>query len=294
MLLHKFNEVEKNPPRTKVQTVNTNDVADGTRVVVNDGETLTINTSNGTIEDGITGEIPEGGMTLYGKKILPPEEFKGPMGDDPFAEFKPEEKPIWQQTLRKSWDASEKKGDTGPREMPQFEALNAAMHEQEWTVAVQNALIEGKLVPENVVREMVAKGNVYLPKPIQDRYPGIDWSEVPTQPDAPPATPASSARRFCGRPPATSRAACSTSRWRWPGPNRPAKTRRLPRSSTKRLRRRCSAWGRRKTNPQGFVRNWVKWNRYASTHQPLAKNETLKGCVSWLNRNLINSLSRNR
>lgn len=75
------NELEKNPPRTKVQTVHTNEVADGTRVQVNDKETFTIDREEGVIKDGITAEIPEEGMTLYGKKILPPDESGGEGSD---------------------------------------------------------------------------------------------------------------------------------------------------------------------------------------------------------------------
>lgn len=70
--LHNLRELEKNPRGTKgIEAINTNDVEDGTRVQVNKNETLTINHSMGTIDDGIRAEIPEGGITLYGKKLPP-------------------------------------------------------------------------------------------------------------------------------------------------------------------------------------------------------------------------------
>lgn len=89
MVLHNLRELEKNAPRTKVQAVHTSEVADGTRVMVNDGETFTIDREEGIVRDGIKGEIPDGGMTLYGKKVLPP--IEGDTSGDPFAEFPPVE-----------------------------------------------------------------------------------------------------------------------------------------------------------------------------------------------------------
>lgn len=86
LVLHNLKELEKNPRGTKIQKVNTNDVQDGTRVQVNDGETMTIDKENMMVEDGVTAPIPPGGLTLYGKKILPPHE-----GPKELGEFNPEE-----------------------------------------------------------------------------------------------------------------------------------------------------------------------------------------------------------
>lgn len=54
LVLHNLRELEKNPRGTKVQAVNT------------------IDKENGMVEDGVRGEIPEGGLTIYGTKTLPP------------------------------------------------------------------------------------------------------------------------------------------------------------------------------------------------------------------------------
>lgn len=74
MILHNLRELEKNPRGTKVEKIDTNAVEDGTRIVVNDNETLTVDLENQQVKDGIKSDIPEGGMTLYGKKVLPPAE----------------------------------------------------------------------------------------------------------------------------------------------------------------------------------------------------------------------------
>ena len=75
LVLHNLRELEKNPRGTKFIKVNTNDVPDGSRVVMNDSsKPLTIERQQGEVVDDIRGEIPEGGMDLVGKKVLPPVE----------------------------------------------------------------------------------------------------------------------------------------------------------------------------------------------------------------------------
>ena len=88
-------------------------------------------------------------------------------------------KPIWQMSLRESWNSGNKIGDTGPREMPQYEAVNASMHQRDWINAVQNALLEGKPVPEPVVREMMSLGDFKFPESRRADYPDIAAKQRP-------------------------------------------------------------------------------------------------------------------
>lgn len=79
--LHNLQELEKNPRGTKIVRTNTNDLADGTRIEVNKDETFTVDKEEQVVRDGITAPIPDGGIDLYGKKILPPAEHQGEVGD---------------------------------------------------------------------------------------------------------------------------------------------------------------------------------------------------------------------
>jgi hypothetical protein len=81
IILHNLAELEKNPRGTKVESVNTNDVADGTQVVMNDKETMEVDHSNGMLRDGIDVPIPADGVTLVGKKIVKPVKGDVPKGD---------------------------------------------------------------------------------------------------------------------------------------------------------------------------------------------------------------------
>jgi hypothetical protein len=84
--LHNIAEFEKNPQKTIAKSINTNDAPDGTQVVVHDGETFTIDKEDGVVRDGITAPIPDGGITLYGKKIIPATEANLPEAGESFAQ----------------------------------------------------------------------------------------------------------------------------------------------------------------------------------------------------------------
>jgi hypothetical protein len=102
--------------------VNTSDVADGTRVVVNDGETFTIDREDGLVRDGVTGTIPEGGLDLYGKKVLPPLEH--PDAGQPFAQPESNDVPnIDTSELRETTAAPEARENI-PNLIPQGEATD--------------------------------------------------------------------------------------------------------------------------------------------------------------------------
>lgn len=88
LLLHNLKEIEENPRGTKVQAFNTNDLPDGSAVVFNDtARPAVIDKELGEVRNDIKAELPPEGMTLYGKKVLPPEEGAGVEGD-PFADVR--------------------------------------------------------------------------------------------------------------------------------------------------------------------------------------------------------------
>lgn len=77
LLAHNIRELGKNPRGTKFKTYNTNDVPDGSRIVVNDSaEPMRVERQQGQVINDITADIPEGGMDLVGKKLLPPDDSK--------------------------------------------------------------------------------------------------------------------------------------------------------------------------------------------------------------------------
>jgi hypothetical protein len=76
LVLHNLRELEKNPRGTKFQTFNTSDLQPGERVQINPKEIVTWEPEegpHGTLRDGVTAEVPEGGMQIVGTKKLPPD-----------------------------------------------------------------------------------------------------------------------------------------------------------------------------------------------------------------------------
>jgi hypothetical protein len=78
LVLHNLRELEKNPRGTKFQTFNTSDLQPGERVQINPKEIVTWEPEegpHGTLRDGVTAEVPEGGTQVVGVKKLPPLSF---------------------------------------------------------------------------------------------------------------------------------------------------------------------------------------------------------------------------
>ena len=94
LLLNNLRELEKNPRGTPVVKVNTNDLPDGARVVMNEGETLTVDLEERMVRNNFTAPIPEEGVDLYGRRVLPPkapgEETKAPLVSEEISGRMPE------------------------------------------------------------------------------------------------------------------------------------------------------------------------------------------------------------